>query len=161
MQINFHSLLWSYLPRVPMFLAMTMCVCVCVCVCYIYIYIHTHTYIHTYSISQKWVDPSHFCKHFIISLYSLLWPAVETLMAVCWVILRGQHIYTVTQAVHSLLYIVAKCHFFSVVTWKYIIQYLQKCEGCTHLRWALYISSHIAYCKIFCFYEKQLYENNM
>ncbi len=44
----------------------------------------------------------------------------------------GQQIYTVIQAVHSLLYIVAKCHFFSVVTWKYIIKYLQKCEGCTH-----------------------------
>ncbi len=27
------------------------------------------------------------------------------------------------QAVHSLLYIVAKCHFFIVVTWKYIRQY--------------------------------------
>ncbi len=39
-------------------------------------------------------------------------------------ILRGQQIYTVIQAVHSLLYIVAKCHFFSVVTWKYIIKYL-------------------------------------
>ncbi len=36
------------------------------------------------------------------------------------------------QAVHSLLYIVAKCNFFSVVTWKDIIKYLQKCEGCTH-----------------------------
>ncbi len=32
------------------------------------------------------------------------------------IILRGQQIYTVIQAVHSLLYIVAKCHFFSVVT---------------------------------------------
>ncbi len=30
--------------------------------------------------------------------------------------LRGKQIYTVIQAVHSLLYIVAKCHFFSVVT---------------------------------------------
>uniref|UniRef100_A0A672RIU4 BED-type domain-containing protein n=1 Tax=Sinocyclocheilus grahami TaxID=75366 RepID=A0A672RIU4_SINGR len=29
---------------------------------------------------------------------------------------RGQQIYTVIQAVHSLLYVVAKCHFFSVVT---------------------------------------------
>ncbi len=53
-------------------------------------------------------------------------------MAVCWVILRGQQIYTVIQAVHSLLYIVAKCHFFNVVvTWKYVIRYLQKCEVCT------------------------------
>ncbi len=33
---------------------------------YIYIYIYTHTHIHTYSISQKWVLPSHFCKYFII-----------------------------------------------------------------------------------------------
>ncbi len=61
-------------------------------------------------------------------------------MAVCWVILRGQQIYTVIQAVHSLLYIVAKCHFFSVVTWKDIITYLQKCEGCTHFCEILYIS---------------------
>ncbi len=41
--------------------------------------------------------------------------------------------YTVIQAVHSLLYIVAKCHFFSVVTLKYLIKYLQNCERCTHL----------------------------
>ncbi len=68
-----------------------------------------------------------------------LWPAVETLMAVCWVILRGQQIYTVRQAVHSLFYIVAKCHFFSVVTWKDIIKYLKKCEGCTPLCDILYI----------------------
>ncbi len=52
-------------------------------------------------------------------------------MAVCRVILRGQQIYTVIQTVHSLLYIVAKCNFFSVVTWKDIIKYLQTCEGCT------------------------------
>ncbi len=60
-------------------------------------------------------------------------------MAVCWVILRGQQIDTVIQAVHSLLYIVAKCHFFSVVTWKDIIKYLQKCEGCTHFCEILYL----------------------
>ncbi len=29
---------------------------------------------------------------------------------------EGQQMYTVIQAVHSLLYIAAKCHFFSVVT---------------------------------------------
>ncbi len=63
-------------------------------------------------------------------------------MAVCWVILRGQQIYTVIQAVHTLLYIVAKCHFFSVVTWKDIIKYLQKYEGCTHFCEILYINSH-------------------
>ncbi len=66
-------------------------------------------------------------------------------MAVWWVILRGQWIYTVIQAVHSLLYIVAKCHFFSIVTWKYIIKYLQKCEGCTHFCEILYISSYSSY----------------
>ncbi len=42
---------------------------------------------------------------------------------------EGQYIYSVIQAVHSILYIVDKCHFFSVVTWKGIIKYLQKCEG--------------------------------
>ncbi len=60
-------------------------------------------------------------------------------MAVCWVILRGQQIYTVIQAVHSLLCIVAKCHFFSVVTWKDIIKYFQKCDGCTQFCERLYI----------------------
>ncbi len=29
---------------------------------------------------------------------------------------EGQRIYTIIQAVHSLIYIVAKCNFFSVVT---------------------------------------------
>ncbi len=60
-------------------------------------------------------------------------------MAVCWVNFRGHQIHTViviqavNASVNALLYIVAKCHFFSVVTWKDIIKYLQKCEGCTHL----------------------------
>ncbi len=71
---------------------------------------------------------------------------LETL-DVCWVISRGQQIYTVTQAVDSLLYIEAKCHFFSVVTWKYIIKYLQKCEGCTH------------FCEILVFFFIYLYVN--
>jgi len=52
-------------------------------------------------------------------------------------VLRGQQMYTVIQAVHSLLYIVAKCNFFSVVTWKDIITYLQKCEGCTPVRYCI------------------------
>ncbi len=49
-----------------------------------------------------------------------------------------EHIYTVIQAVHSLLYIVAKCHFFSVVTWKDII----KCEGgvLTSVRYCIYFN---------------------
>ena len=65
-------------------------------------------------------------------------------MTVCWVILSGQQIDTVIQAVHSLIYIVAKCNFFSVVTWKDIIKYLQKCEGCTH------------FCEILNVYECEL-----
>ncbi len=52
------------------------------------------------------------------------------------------------QDVHSLLYIVAKCHFFSVVTWKYIIKYLQKCEMCTH------------FCEILYPWEKQWWSFN-
>ncbi len=60
-------------------------------------------------------------------------------MAVCWVVLRGQQIHTVIQAVHSLFYIETKYNFFSVVTWTDIIQYLQKCEGCTHFCEILYI----------------------
>ncbi len=43
--------------------------------------------------------------------------------------LKGQQIYTVIQAVHSLLYIVAKCNFFSVVTWKYIINIYKNVRG--------------------------------
>ncbi len=78
--------------------------------------------------------------HFHFRVYSLSWPVVKTLNAVCWVILRRQQIYTVIQAVHSLLYIVAKCHFLSVVTWKYIINYLKKnVRGCTHFCEILYI----------------------
>ncbi len=35
----------------------------------------------------------------------------------------------IIQAVHSLLYIVAKCNLFSVVTWKYIIKYVKNVRG--------------------------------
>ncbi len=63
MQINFHSILWSYFPRVPIFLSITVCVCVCVCAqswpkisaslkknIYIYIYTHTHTHVGFYGL---------------------------------------------------------------------------------------------------------------
>ncbi len=53
--------------------------------------------------------------------------------------------YTVIQAVHSLLYIVAKCHFFSVVTCKYI-KHFQKCEGCTHFCEILCVSVCVCVC---------------
>ncbi len=66
-------------------------------------------------------------------------------MAVCWIILRWQQIYTVIQTVHSLLYIVAKCNLFSVVTWKDLIKYLQKCEGFTHFCEILYIYNFSKY----------------
>ncbi len=74
-------------------------------------------------------------------------------MAVCWVILRGQQNYTVIQAVQSLLYTIAKCHFFSVVTWKYIKQYLQKGEGCTHFCEILYMFTCFKHDKVIK-YEK-------
>ncbi len=48
----------------------------------------------------------------------------------CWVILRERQIYTV---IHSLIYIVAKCHFFSVFIWKYII--FTKMWGVYSLLW--------------------------
>ena len=76
---------------------------------------------------------------FSLKVYSLLLPVVQTLMAVCWVILRRQQIYTTIQGVQSLFYIVAKCHFFRVVPWKDIIKYLQKYEGCTHFCETLYV----------------------
>ncbi len=69
--------------------------------------------------------------HFHLGLYSLLWPAVYTLMAVELFLGDSKFI----QAVHSLLNLVAKCHFLSVVTWKGIIKYLQKCEGVYSLLW--------------------------
>ncbi len=49
--------------------------------------------------------------HFHLGVYSLLWPLMAVLSY-----FEGQQIYTVIQAVHSLLYIVEKCHFFSVFT---------------------------------------------
>ncbi len=54
-----------------------------------------------------------------------------------------EQIYTVIQALHSLLYIVAKCHFFSVVTWKDIIKYLEQCERCTHFCEILYVCIYV------------------
>ncbi len=68
-------------------------------------------------------------------------------------------IYTVIQAVHSLLYIVAKCNFFSVVTRKDIIKYLQKCEGCTHfceiyIYIYIYIYMCVCVCVCVCIYIK-------
>ncbi len=65
-------------------------------------------------------------------------------MAVCWIILMGQQMYTVIQ--HSLLYIVAKSHLFSVVTWKDMIKYLQKSEGCTDFCVILYTKLRLNHC---------------
>ncbi len=44
---------------------------------------------------------------------------------------RRANLHCYIQAVHSLPYTVEMCYFYSVVTWKDIIKYLQKCEGCT------------------------------
>ena len=65
--------------------------------------------------------------------------------------------YTVIQAVHWLLYTVAKCHFFGVVPWQDIIKYLLKCEGCTHFCEILYLYSiyktHVIFFQISFFFE--------
>ncbi len=89
------------------------------------------------AIRFKWWSPKKLMLGAQLEYFKLMW---QGLMAVCWVILRGQYIYTVIQAVLSLLYIEAKCRFFSVVTWKDIIKYLQNCEGCTR------------FCEILCIY---------
>ncbi len=68
---------------------------------------------------------------------------------------------TVIQAVHSLLYIVAKCHFFSVVTLKDIIKYLQKCEGCTHFCQILYVFIYRLCPHCFGYKEKRGYRNTI
>ena len=51
-------------------------VCICVYIfIYVYIYMYVFTYIHMYifmciySVSQKWVQPSHFCRYLSISLH--------------------------------------------------------------------------------------------
>ncbi len=96
MQIHFHSLLWSYLPRVPMFLAMTDCVCV-----YIYIYIYIYIYVHWTKLWRKpvniWCD--HHLPHAVqhISFAYIwsgcwLWPVeywstpLQWLCEVCWIL---------------------------------------------------------------------------
>ena len=45
--------------------------------------------------------------------------------------------------ISRLLFIVSKCHFVSVVPWRDILKYLQKCEGCTHFCETLYIYIYI------------------
>ncbi len=56
-------------------------------------------------------------------------------MNVCgWVIWGGQAMYTVIQAVHSLLYIVAKCHF-SVCHMKDLINIDKMWGVCYSLMW--------------------------
>ncbi len=56
--------------------------------------------------------------HFHLGVYSLLWPAVYILDINGCVLsyFEGTANLHILQAVPSLLYIVAKCHFFSVVT---------------------------------------------
>ena len=42
----------------------------------------------------------------------------------------------------------SKCHFVSVVPWRDILKYLQKCEGCTHFYDTLYKSQlKISHCR--------------
>ncbi len=65
-------------------------------------------------------------------------PAPHSHLRPCWVC--GVVIVSVNV---NVLYIVAKCNFFSVVTWKGIINDLQKCEGFTHFYEILYIMPYL------------------
>ncbi len=58
-------------------------------------------------------------------------------------------LYKLYFTLYSLLYIVAKCHFFSVVTWKDIIKYLSKYEGYTHFCEILYVLQYNKYILMF------------
>ncbi len=61
-------------------------------------------------------------------------------MAVCWVILRGQqNLHCYTSCTLTTLHC-SKVSFLQCVTWKDIIKYLQKCEGCTHFCEILYMN---------------------
>ncbi len=79
-------------------------------------------------------------------------------MAVCWVILRGKRIYTVIQAVHSLLYIVAKCHFFSIVTWKYIIKKNNPKWKFRSLFTHPRVVPNLYECPLFCWTQRRYFE---
>ncbi len=72
---------------------------------------------------------------------------------VCWVILMGQQIYTVIQAVQT--YIVAKCNFFSVVTWKYINIYKNVRGVLTSVRYYRHIYIKIS-CLVKCLCESEV-----
>ncbi len=68
-------------------------------------------------------------------------------LATCY--FEGTANYTVIQALHSLLYIVAKCHFFSVVTWKDIIKYVKKIWG-VYLLLLLCVCVCVCVCSCLC-----------
>ncbi len=75
-------------------------------------------------------------------------------MAACWVILRGRQMYTVIQAVHSLLYIVSKCHFFSVDTWKDTKNIYTNVRGVlTSVRYCIF-SQHII---VYFYWQSQIW----
>ncbi len=46
------------------------------------------------------------------------------------------------QVAHWLLENIYKFHFYSIVPWKYILNWLSKCEGCTHVCEILYTYTH-------------------
>ncbi len=120
---------------------------ICMPLCYVTLY-NLYSYYFALSTERTRFD---YISLLIIPCITIMWQIkkpwnLETL-DVCWVISRGQQIYTVTQAVDSLLYIEAKCHFFSVVTWKYIIKYLQKCEGLYSLLWDTVFLFYLPVCK--------------
>ena len=73
------------------------------------------------------------CTHFCWQGFSFWWLYLELF----W----GENKLTLLYKLHT--DIVSKCHFVSVVPWRDILKYLQKCEGCTHFCDTLYIYLHI------------------
>ncbi len=83
--------------------------------------------------------------HFHLGVYSLLWPAVLDINGCVLSYFEGTanlHCYTsctLTTLHCSKVSFLQCCH----MTWKDIIKYLQKCEGCTHFCEILYIYIYI------------------
>lgn len=63
----------------------------------------------------------------------------------CVELFWGDSNFTLIQSVHWSLCMVSTCYFFSVVSGKDIMKYLQKCKGCTHLRYCVLVLLRIAF----------------
>ncbi len=83
----FHRLLWSYLPRVPIFLSMIVCPIYWIYACYSTLYSHyfspTNEYEHLYQSSTTWEITGKFVTY--VRKLFLLWTHETILNTVCTV----------------------------------------------------------------------------